>query len=221
MELQELYKIWNDQYFGENMHEKEVINALPYLLRSAEVFVDVGASIGQYTFFGNKIMNNGKIYAIEADPLRFERLDKLCKEWEKSSTNKIFPIHAAAAESNTKVKFFITNSDRSGGFFPYSSPGKGHNWTEISVESTTLDNLFEDLDPDLIKVDVEGGEYRVLQGAKEILNRRKCKFLIEIHPGEIRQLIKKLVIFSIYSRTTVMISKELGGFGCLKSPISQ
>ena len=166
-------------------------------------------------------MNNGKIYAIEADPLRFERLDKLCKEWEKSSTNKIFPIHAAAAESNTKVKFFITNSDRSGGFFPYSSPGKGHNWTEISVESTTLDNLFEDLDPDLIKVDVEGGEYRVLQGAKEILNRRKCKFLIEIHPGEIRQLIKKLVIFSIYSRTTVMISKELGGFGCLKSPISQ
>jgi len=106
MELQELYKIWNDQYFGENMHEKEVINALPYLLRSAEVFVDVGASIGQYTFFGNKIMNNGKIYAIEADPLRFERLDKLCKEWEKSSTNKIFPIHAAAAESNTKVSFY-------------------------------------------------------------------------------------------------------------------
>ena len=51
MELQELYKIWNDQYFGENMHEKEVINALPYLLRNAEVFVDVGASIGQYTFF--------------------------------------------------------------------------------------------------------------------------------------------------------------------------
>ena len=80
MELQELYKIWNDQYFGENMHEKEVINSLPYLLRNAEVFVDVGASIGQYTFFGNKIMNNGKIYAIEADPLRFERLDKLCKE---------------------------------------------------------------------------------------------------------------------------------------------
>jgi hypothetical protein len=33
------------------MHEKEVINSLPYLLRNAEVFVDVGASIGQYTFF--------------------------------------------------------------------------------------------------------------------------------------------------------------------------
>ena len=70
-------------------------------------------------------------------------------------------------------------------------------------------------------MDVEGGEYRVLQGAKEILDRGKCKFLIEIHPWGVRLLIKKLVIFSIYSRTTVTISKELGAVGCLRSPISQ
>ena len=43
-------------------------------------------------------MTNGKIYAIEADPIRFKELERNCKKWERMSSNKIIPIHAAVSD---------------------------------------------------------------------------------------------------------------------------
>jgi hypothetical protein len=55
-------------------------------------------------------------------------------------------------------------------------------WSKVSVDCVPLDTVLAGTEPDLIKVDVEGAEYRVLQGAEGILNAGKCRFLVEIHP---------------------------------------
>ncbi len=168
------------------MQEKDEIECLPELLKGVALFVDVGASLGQYSFFANRILNGGKIFCIEADPLRMQHLRQFASKWETMSTNRITVIHAAAAEKEGKVEFFTTDENVSGGLFVHGWGATGVKnsvqWTNFEVDCITLDNLFKDLKPDLVKIDVEGAEYRVLEGARGILEKGKCRFLVEIHP---------------------------------------
>ena len=56
-----------------------------------------------------------------------------------------------------------------------------------NIEIKSIDDLYyNDLlkKPDLIKIDVEGFEYRVLKGAKRLLTEISPKVVIEIHDVE-------------------------------------
>jgi len=185
MQTRELYNVLEQQYFGEGMHEKDEIEQLPKLLKGVSVFVDVGASLGQYSFFANRILKGARIFCVEADPFRVQRLRELASEWQDDSTNGITVIHAAAAEQIGKVDFFTTGANVSGGLFrhdPEEAVQKSLQWSKSEVDCISLDSLCKDVDPDLIKIDVEGSEYTVLLGARRILEKGKCRFLVEIHP---------------------------------------
>ncbi len=56
---------------------------------------------------------------------------------------------------------------------------------QIDVEMTSLDHEIERmrLEPDLLKIDVEGFEYEVLLGAHDLLARRKPPICLELHLG--------------------------------------
>ena len=98
MEKEQIFQGLNKAYFSEEMHEKSIIEHLPELLKSAKLFIDIGASLGQYTYFANKVMLGGEIIAIEADPIRFEQLKHNCQKWEFESggRNRLTPVQAAA-----------------------------------------------------------------------------------------------------------------------------
>jgi FkbM family methyltransferase len=185
---EDLLRTLESHYFGPNMQERAEIEALPRLLSGVRTFVDVGAALGQYTFFANRAMRGGVIYAIEADPFRAERLGQLSKEWKgNAESNDIVVLNKAVSDSVGKSSFFVTDGDRSGGLFPVDGlPGAGagsFDWREITVEATTLDTLFEGLPPpDLVKIDIEGGEYRALRGAEGLLREGRTRFMVEVHP---------------------------------------
>jgi FkbM family methyltransferase len=205
MQTRELYNVLERQYFGEDMHEKDEIEQLPKLLKGVSVFVDVGASLGQYSFFANQVLKGARIFCIEADPFRVQRLRELASEWQSDSTNGITVIHAAAAERVGKVDFFTTDANVSGGLFRHASEDlSGQNpvqWSTSEVDCISLDSLCNDVNPDLIKIDVEGSEYTVLLGARRILEKGKCRFLVEIHPwGD--KIAKKMPadVFKLFAR---------------------
>ncbi|MEW6673308.1 MAG: FkbM family methyltransferase [Thermodesulfobacteriota bacterium] len=193
----------NRAYFSEDCHEKEVLEHLPKLLKHVKVFVDIGASLGQYTFHANKHMKEGKIYAFEADPVRYEELEKNCKKWESTSTNRLIPIHAAVSDTDGKINFFITNSNLSGGLFTRDVPDKTVEWEEVSVNSIRLDSFFDKLIPELIKIDVEGAELSVLRGTENLLRNGSMSFLLEVHsfsgqinPAEVFQFMSSKGYYS-------------------------
>ncbi|MGB2799437.1 MAG: FkbM family methyltransferase [Dehalococcoidia bacterium] len=195
MEKDEIYASLNRAYFSEDMHERVTIDKLPQLLRSAAVFVDIGASLGQYTYNASRCMNGGRIIAVEPDSVRFERLVQNCRQWGAETGNTIEPWQAAICDLDGTVTFHITNSPVSGGLFKHAtSEAKKQKeavvWEEITVPSYRLDTLLtEELPdgtqrftvPDLVKIDVEGSESRVLAGCPCLLAKGKTKFLIEIH----------------------------------------
>lgn len=192
MQKEKVYEILNESYFSEDRHEKDVIDRLSVLLAGARVFVDVGASLGQYTFFANKVMKKGRIIAVEPDPIRFEELARNCDKWRSLSDNELIAVNAAASDKEDgKIRFYTTQTNVSGGLFVHevkpallkASEIEALRWEEILVESCTLDTLLAGRIPDIVKIDVEGAELRVLRGAKNLLRAGKTKFLVELHGG--------------------------------------
>lgn len=195
MEKGKIYEMLNRAYFSEDMHERDTIERFPQLLRSATTFVDIGASLGQYTYHASRCMKGGRIIAAEPDPVRFERLAQNCLQWGAESGNTIEPVQGAICDVDGTVAFYITNSPVSGGLFRHdiSEAKNGKEavvWEEIRVPSYRLDTLLtEELPdhtqrftmPDLVKIDVEGSESRVLAGCPRLLSEGKTNFLIEIH----------------------------------------
>jgi FkbM family methyltransferase len=127
-----------------------------------------------------RAVSNSELRAIEADPTRAEQLERNCQEWAQGSTNKIAVLHMALTDRTGNVPYFVTNSDVSGGLTRHETP-RPVEWEEITIPSSTLDELFPQRVPDFIKIDVEGAEFAVLNGAKRILTRGETIFMIELH----------------------------------------
>ncbi|HKD19809.1 MAG TPA: FkbM family methyltransferase, partial [Thermoanaerobaculia bacterium] len=55
--------------------------------------------------------------------------------------------------------------------------------SSIDTPTTTLDELVSALkiEPDLVKIDVEGAERLVLEGARELAHRGNVTFIVEMH----------------------------------------
>jgi len=179
MEKDEIYATLNEAYFTEDCHERELLENLPRLVNKARFFVDVGASLGQYTRAASRIMRGGRVLAIEADPVRHEELERNAANWASETGCRIDALFAAAGDSAGEASFFTTHSNVSGALF-----SRGEAWKEIRVPGVTLDEVCGTEVPDFIKADVEGAELRMLKGASRILAARRTIFLLEIHPWD-------------------------------------
>jgi FkbM family methyltransferase len=165
-------------YFGAEILEREEIERLPALLEGVELFIDVGASLGQYTYFANQAMQNGRIIAIEADPARFAELEKNCDKWQAEGSNKITALFAACGDSNDPIQFFVTGGQISGGFFPV--PERSDEYRPIEMQQVMLADFYEPGVSTFVKVDVEGAEFRVMRGAEKNIEGGHTRFLLEI-----------------------------------------
>lgn len=183
MNKDDVYKILNEAYFSESSHEKNTLKKIAPLLQKASLFVDAGASLGQYTKLANECMQGGTIISIEADPIRYEELERNARQWEKGSKNIIKVIHGALTDVAGPVTFHTTESNVSGGLFPHDVEGKDVTWKTTTVIGVTLDDICAERAPDLIKMDIEGGELRALRGGARMLanDSIRTQLLIEVH----------------------------------------
>lgn len=173
--IKHLYKT----YFGENQIEKKEIENLPNLLINCDLFIDVGASLGMYTYYANKNLKNASIIAIEADPDRYAELKRNCSEWEKESSNEIKALNNIVGDSNKRMPFYKTGTNISGGLFPI--PERSDEYEQVEIPQIMLDEFYFPGKNILIKIDIEGAEYRALKGASRHFKNRNTNFLIEIH----------------------------------------
>jgi FkbM family methyltransferase len=177
----------NEAYFSANPHEREVIALMPKLLRGVRIFVDIGASLGQFTKAASESLRGGAIVAVEADPLRHRELERNCRQWAAASGNSIRAVHGAASNTPGTLKFQITNSSVSGGLFQHGLDHLSQEAklnvarTEVAVQAVTLDELLEGQTPGLVKMDIEGAEILALEGATRLLQGSDTNWLIELH----------------------------------------
>jgi len=135
------------------IHEKPVSLFLKTI--KGHVFVDVGANYGYYSMLLHG--NFEKIYA-------FEPILSIFKEL-KGNLEKFDSVEC--------IRKAVSNVDGQSVELSYHS---SHGF----AETVTLASFFPNTEIDLIKVDVEGAEWRVLEGAEPILERIKS-WVVELH----------------------------------------
>lgn len=155
-----------------------------------DVVFDVGANIGVYSLKSSfSVSPSGKIIAIEADP---EIFGCLKKNILINSINNIIPLNYAVFDKKETVSLYRSTLSS-----PTNSLEKIPNAQKIDVQANSLDNIFDELNldkVDWIKIDVEGVEKQVLDGATKIFEKNlKLKLIIEVHKKELEPIIENFL----------------------------
>jgi len=156
-------------YFG--LHEYESMSFVLHTLRKNHSFIDVGANVGSYTVLAAGVVGCSCV-SIEPVPLNYQHLrDNVRLNNLESRTN----LHNAAAGSKSGVLHLKAEGT------PYDRVLDDAEEEEkrIKVSVLTLDSIVPEKKSVLVvKVDVEGWETEVLNGAEKILQRKNPTALI-------------------------------------------
>lgn len=162
-------------------YESTEILALCDMLKSCRRFFDVGANRGVYSYYANQVMQNGKIFCFEADPRNAAALRKHAAAWAAEGTNEIIVVNSIVSDVRGMRPFLTSHEDTVGSIF-VTPAMMHHGRTEtVELESVCLDDYFEADQATVVKIDIEGGEYRALLGAERLLAAENTSFLMEIH----------------------------------------
>ena len=122
---------------------------------------DIGANIGEWTIAN--INNYDKIIAVEAVPYTFNKLKQNIQ-----NENVICINYAICNNNNNDIVFYQGENDclssiNKDWLVSPSSRFYNQPFTEIICKTTTIDNLILTYGlPEMIKIDVEGGEYECI-----------------------------------------------------------
>ena len=149
-------------------------------IEMGNIVVDVGANIGLHTLNMARIVGNtGQVFAFEPDPSNFEILKKNVKI---NNYKNIILEQKAVGDKHGRTTLYQSDHPGKHRIFPQTEQAK----SQVQVELTNLDNYFDSdmIDKiNFIKIDVEGLEFSVLKGMKNILkNSKKIKILFEFMP---------------------------------------
>ena len=144
---------------------------LSQVLQPGMTFIDVGANDGLYSMFASqRIGSEGTVLALEPSEREFARLNR---NLQLNRLTNIRPLRLAASDNQGVAILRIAGFGHEGqntlGGFAYSITQQG---TE-EVVTTTLDAIATEHSlqrVDIIKIDAEGGELRVLHGAPRVLS---------------------------------------------------
>lgn len=141
-------------------NEARVINKL---VKQDFKIIEVGANFGVHTLNMARLSGKGgKIYAFEGNPKVSKYLKKSVEM--NSLEKKVIVYQKAAGEFNGDA-FLHVNMKNIGGGYLVNVPSKH----DIKTEVVRLDDILGVQKIDLIKIDAEGYEARILKGASKIL----------------------------------------------------
>jgi len=157
-------------------------------LQGNEVILDLGASVGIYTFYVIDKVKNGLIVAVEPEP--HNRL-LLQLNLKINKIPNVIVVGKAISDRAGFARLYIS---------PYTGSHSiidehGKQWKAVKtvvVPTTTVDDLVEELGlskVDIIKMDIEGAEYLALKGAmKTLKENRNLKIIISAeHDPEVKK----------------------------------
>ena len=160
-------------------YEKFTVKLLENFLKKGDYFIDIGAHIGYFSLVTARLVGpEGRVYAFEPEPNNFAQL---LKNIEANGYNNIVPVPKAISNISDICDLRL---DKKSGFHSlYLAPKQTGT---IKVDVTTLDDFFamEGWPPvSFIKMDAQGGEAHILDGAKNLLERNHdLKMIIEWWP---------------------------------------
>ncbi|MEC9292908.1 MAG: FkbM family methyltransferase [Chloroflexota bacterium] len=149
--------------------------------------LDVGAHIGLVSLpVSQAISKAGKVYAFE--PAMANQM-YLVEHLTANNIDNVEVITDLVGESPLEsVEFFESPQDS--GMNTIAPVGSQHGYDSTQKRQITLDGFCDErnLSPQVIKIDTEGAEVRILKGAVDTIRLHKPIIFLSVHPGHIIEL---------------------------------
>lgn len=187
-----LHSFYHRSYwFHGKRREAETMRMFARCISPGDCVFDVGGHIGYVAqYFSSLVKPSGSVYVFEPAPNNLFYLKKNVENipnvtlvpkavGDAERTEKMF-IESLTGQNCSFNKDYVEkrNAERAGmaGPKPYES----------EVEIVTLDRfaLEGNIIPNFIKIDVEGFEWQVLQGAQRLLDRAKPMLMVEMRANQ-------------------------------------
>jgi len=161
----------------------ELQAAIADFVHAGMVTYDVGANIGYISLFLARVVREkGKVFAFEALPANLDRLRMNIALNHLEAIIEVVP--KAVIDERKKIEFLVGPSSGMGkaagsaGRTEFNYPNK------FIVSGVSLDQfVYQDGNspPDMVKLDIEGGEVLALPGMRRILTNLKPIIFLELH----------------------------------------
>ena len=176
---------------------------------TGKVCLDLGGNVGGFT----KIAIDGgaaAVYTVECDPRNYQKLQTSFAEEPKANI-----IHAAVSGCDDEtIKIYKGNS---AGAHCSTSILKRSSFGEYDeVRNIHIKELLETYKPDIIKIDIEGAEYDIIQ---DVANYYPEVIFVELHMGKVKQFAQPTIdlLTELYPNNQVNsfeVFKHIGGYDC-------
>jgi FkbM family methyltransferase len=155
--------------------ERVVLEAVLGNLDGTETVWDVGAGVGTYTCFLANALDTGRVIGFEPEPTNRSRLRT---NLERNAPGERWGISAVALWDHDGESTLLSESGEAGGGHHYLSP-EGNRRVQTRRGASLVESGLAP--PDALKIDVQGGEGKVLRGMGELLGDIETIYL-EVHP---------------------------------------
>lgn len=159
--------------------EEPLIARVLAILEPGDVIYDVGANIGVIALALASSKSNVVVHAFEPEPRNVAHLRSNVRL--NHLTNRVF-CHQLALGSKNGVASLHVSGEVGEGTHTLVDDGRARS-AEVSVDVQTADDFAKaNQSPDVVKIDVEGGEVEVLAGMTSLLANQTIRHLfIEVH----------------------------------------
>lgn len=169
-----------ERRFLSGCYEEDVVAIIRRLVRPGDVCLDIGANVGAISIaLADQVGQKGKVYAFEPGPIFLERMRKNIAL--NPSLAQIIEVDGRAlSNQNSKLKWQMSTTAM-GTATTYVN-GMDSSAPIIEVEAIRIDDhpILAHLDCiNLIKLDVDGLEFEILQGGSQTLRRHLPVVLYE------------------------------------------
>lgn len=169
------HKIW----------EPEITKLVKEIIKKDQIVIDVGANIGYFTTLFSKLVGKtGKVHSFEPAPINFEILKK---NVSVNNLQNVLTYQIAASNVSDKQDLYLSTWNYGDNrLFEKPRDERDLEREKIQVDTIRLDEIVQEK-INFIKIDVQGFEWQVIDGAKKLIdNNDDIRIIFEFTP----QLLK-------------------------------
>ncbi len=185
------------------IYEERETSLFKELLKPGMVVVDIGANIGHYTLIAARLVgDSGRVYSFEPDPHNYELL---CRNIELNGLRNVTAVNKAVSSENGSLTLYLDKYNLGG--HSLSADNVLIDAGAVEVETTTLEAFLDEVGDDrvdVIKMDTQGAEGLIIEGARRLLEDNDPKILMELWPFGLRN--------AGYDPATLVVNLERLGF---------
>jgi FkbM family methyltransferase len=157
-------------------YERSLVERLKSFLKPGMVFLDLGANIGYFSAIAAALVGaSGRVFAFEPSPACFSRLRR-----NLFAFGQAVSYNCAVSDANAQVWLYLHPHENGwGSLFPDRDLLE-----RVQVDSIRLDDWAQTAGLerlDFVKMDIEGGEYAALLGARTLLRRFRPAVVAELN----------------------------------------